>query len=225
MNYLLADIGGTNSRLVLTNSNFKILKRSHFKTINYNSLEDLFSKFLENKPIDIVAISIAGPIKKNLRLTNNKIKINKQSLLKIFKLKKIYFLNDFEANSYSLINIINNKKKHLIIGPGTGLGVPYIENNKVKSSEDGHILFESSFIQLNNFVKRKLGKKKLEAEYLISGKGLELIYEFYSNGKTLSAREVSKSKLFNSNSKKAIEIFKCIFVEFVDYLTLKKNYR
>ncbi len=228
---LAGDIGGTNTALGIFGINDKpvLLSSFHFKSRELNGLGDAVSKMLEysqkNYKIKVTkaCFAVAGVLSENrdfVATQNIKWDVSKTELLKKTSLKRIIFLNDFEAIGYAM-NVVNKKdvlviKKAkkvpkapiLIVGAGTGLGktaLAYNEGCKAYvpiPSEAGHTDFPAQTkleFELVDFIK-KSGKIKqnVSYEHVLSGQGLINIYDFLRKSKKLSRTkftgEIAKSK-------------------------------
>lgn len=226
------DIGGTNTRLGLFglgNKRPQLLTSLHFKSQELHSLPSAINKALEyfydNYKVKLTEASIAaaGPLspdRNHVAVTNLKWGVDKDDLLKKTKLKKIIFLNDFEAIGYG-INMISTKdfktikraKKIpkapiVLIGAGTGLGkTTLIYDNHSESyvplpSESGHNDFpaknEEEFKIIESIRKRERLKSFVSFEHFLSGHGLTDIYYFLKKSRrfkqTKYAHEIDSSK-------------------------------
>lgn len=223
-NYLIADIGGTNSRLAIYNSSKdKIILKKKFKTNSFDSLTELIIKFLSqviDKHKILVSksvIAIAGnTTRKKLRLGNAKIKIDKVEISNKTSIKEILFLNDLEAKAHYFKESYKHKHEKLVIFPGTGLGVSCISYNRKKNSyivranEWGHIKFRASNEtekSLKEYIKNNFNIENIEWETLLSGGGLERIYSYLSNSKKVSAKNITKNYNKDRQSKETIKLF------------------
>lgn len=203
---LLIDLGGTHMR-------FAILSVENNKIDSVNKkklqLEDKLDTFLqdilaENKnQINNLVLSIAGPkLYGTIEMTNRTLKIDANKLKEKFNLKNCLILNDWEAIAYSypslksdnLINLINPKTNFynnnvLFFGPGTGLGVSLLIDDKyVQSTEVGNIN-----LGVNELVGDELAStnKFSKIEDTISGTGISKIYELKKD-KKISSEEIYK---------------------------------
>jgi glucokinase len=149
-------------------------------------------------------------------MTNSKMMIKKQEIIKATKIKDIKLLNDFEIIGYSLNAIGKDKSKIMkikggsqkifetkaIIGAGTGLGMSILVFNKESKSyipiksEGGHSDFplEDEFdSKIAAFLKkRRLIKGNVTYEDLISGKGIENIYSYLLSTKEFYPTDIQK---------------------------------
>ena len=203
---LLIDLGGTHMR-------FAILSVENNKIDSVNKkklqLEDKLDTFLqdilaENKnQINNLVLSIAGPkLYGTIEMTNRTLKIDANKLKEKFNLKNCLILNDWEAIAYSypslksddLINLINLKinfynNNVLFFGPGTGLGVSLLIDDKyVQSTEVGNIN-----LGVNELVGDELAStnKFSKIEDTISGTGISKIYELKKD-KKISSEDIFK---------------------------------
>ena len=203
---LLIDLGGTHMRFaVLSIENNKIDSVNKKKL----QLEDKLDAFLddilaENKnQIKNLILSIAGPkLYGTIEMTNKTLKIDANKLKEKFNLKNCLILNDWEAIAYSypslksdnLINLINPKTNFynnnvLFFGPGTGLGVSLLIDEKyVQSTEVGNIN-----LGVNELVGDELASTNQfsKIEDTISGTGISKIYELKKD-KKISSEEIFK---------------------------------
>ena len=203
---LLIDLGGTHMR-------FAILSVENNKIDSVNKkklqLEDKLDTFLqdilaENKnQINNLVLSIAGPkLYGTIEMTNRTLKIDANKLKEKFNLKNCLILNDWEAIAYSypslksdnLINLINPKTNFynnnvLFFGPGTGLGVSLLIDEKyVQSTEVGNIN-----LGVNELVGDELASTNQfsKIEDTISGTGISKIFELKKD-KKISSEDIFK---------------------------------
>lgn len=143
--FLVGDVGGTNTRMMLKTASGDIIKRIDTQTSDFSNFAGLLHFFLEDvevKPPKIyAAVCFASKILHNKTVTNANYtwpltdgdKIKEQ-----FGFKEMVLLNDFEGCGYSvpildkglmisltgtpLPNLKGNFKV-MLVGPGTGLGV------------------------------------------------------------------------------------------------------
>lgn len=200
---LVADIGGTNTRLgVVTNGRLTDLRRHPTGT-----LEDLRQALhalrdeIGTDPRAVVAAG-AGPVKDGtIRLTNAHLDLSEAELARATGSKHTFVINDFTAAAWSVAEITSQnvevlqgeanppKGTRLVVGPGTGLGVGallYSEGHyHTVSGEGGHMglsprhpdevaVFEAARqIVPECFFGDSLA---IEAEMLLSGTGLPILY-------------------------------------------------
>lgn len=176
----------------------------------------------------IAAAGVVLDEKDRVKLTNSSLEINLNEIKKNTSLNDIYIINDFQAIGYG-INLLdhnnekdmriiknNNLKKHknfstkAIIGAGTGLGKGILIYNQELDyytpipSEGGHSDFpyQNDFEKkIVNYIKNKRNiKQPLTYEEVISGRGIEGIYDYLNDIKKYKPTDYTK-KISNSNDK------------------------
>jgi len=212
-----ADLGGTNTKITVAGVKknsveliFSLFfKSSEITSFSYALLECInIAKAKFDIDFSTGCISAAGIVsedKKNVSLTNQKMKINIDELITKTGLKSVLLINDFEAVGYGInlldfhnekeVYIIRNnlknfesKKTRVVIGAGTGLGKSILvfdeENNFYNpiSSEGGHSdfpIYNDFERELANYIKNKRSiVEPLTYDELLSGRGIEIIYRF-----------------------------------------------
>ena len=195
---LLVDVGGTNIRYAVYDSDSPDINDVHKTKFETQVFEEILKKIIDINNVDQLVISAAGPkIDNTISMTNKNFVLNSDELRKKFNLKKCYLLNDWEAIAYSYdyvfddIKFIKNGKKFnnqtLFLGPGTGLGAALLIDNKiVVSTEIGNTGNTTQFLRTNfNFEI----PENITLEEIISGTGISNLYKF-KTGMTLSAEEI-----------------------------------
>jgi glucokinase len=240
-NILAADISGTNTTFAIVNINdkkIKIITKKKYLTKNIKNISKLINDFLiNNDNITKATFAIAGPISNDIvKLTNQNLTINKKEILKKTKIKDLLLINDFEAIGYAINDlnqndkllikkgkIIKNKTK-AVIGAGTGLGKSILYYDKQTNfyipikSEGGHRDFSIENLEelkIIEFLKKKRKKTIITEEDIISGNGIELLYQYFKETKfktnkipnKLTANKISESINANKCSKKTFDYF------------------
>ena len=229
--YLLADVGGTNARFVVLTTPRRGISQKGVLTLksqDFNDFSSLLLKalsFFKVEPRDTVAcIAVAGPVfKGRAKLTNLGWEIEERKIKDKFLFKKLILVNDLFAGSASLVKLKKkdlklvkegriNKGICIAIFCGTGLGVGVLVKEKpltLISTEAGHIFFQAldSFdLKFLDFLKEK--QKELSYEEVLSGRGLENLYEFF-HGERLSAPKITA--LAKKQDKRAGQAVKTYF--------------
>ncbi|MEM4637833.1 MAG: glucokinase [Candidatus Woesearchaeota archaeon] len=200
--YLLGDIGGTNTRLAIVkgkNNTFDFIKKAYYKNSDLTDITETIKEFVYNNKIKLACFAVAGPLNSDrtkVKLTNNNWLIDSNYISKITSCKVI-LLNDFEALGFSINTLKKEQYIELttkgidlsgtisIIGAGTGLGMsilyPYGGKYYPIPTEGGHssIFFNpKSKFEMDLYAFMSKRKIIIEAESLVSGRGIELIYNF-----------------------------------------------
>ena len=146
-----------------------------------------------------MVIAAAGPNNQGfINLTNRNLLINSSELEATFNLKKCLLLNDWEAVAFSLSEMkkksflsikgnVPSNKNTLLIGPGTGLGVTLIIDDQIIPTEFGNV-FSTTKSMMESFGIES-NKKFLSLENILSGPGIEMLYE-EKFGKKLSSEKI-----------------------------------
>uniref|UniRef100_A0A7V5XG69 ROK family protein n=1 Tax=Thermodesulfobacterium geofontis TaxID=1295609 RepID=A0A7V5XG69_9BACT len=226
---LIADIGGTNSRLTLVRGkskkffNLKTYKSKNFKNI-YEVVKNYFLEVNLRKIPTLAIFALAGPvIKDQAYLTNLNWEVSKHKLKKFFGFKEVILVNDLQALSASILlleksEILNIKgakslkrEPKAFIAPGTGLGEAILVKEEpltIIPTEGGHIFFsplnEEEF-QYLKFLERK--GEELSWEKALSGKALSYWYEYYFNESLLPEKITEFAKEKDPKALKVIRKF------------------
>jgi glucokinase len=175
---------------------------------NFDSFTAVVKQFFQDagindkKPPIAACLAVAGPVKDNsVSFTNRKSwTINGDELSISLGIKRVKLINDFLAVGYGLLTLSHENDCLVLqqghrnlsapiacIGAGTGLGQCYLTPSKDGSyqcfpSEGGHAEFaprDDFEISLLKFLMKKFNQKhRVSIERVISGHGLQNIYEF-----------------------------------------------
>ena len=198
-NALLIDLGGTNVRhaFFINNALSKISKEK----ISDKEFIPFIAKLLKGaeSKIEYLVIAAAGPNNQGfINLTNRNLLINSSELEAALNLKKCLLLNDWEAVAFSLSEMekksflsikdnVPSNKNTLLIGPGTGLGVTLIIDDQIIPTEFGNVLSATKSMMESFGIERS--EKFLSLENILSGPGIEMLYE-EKFGKKLSSEKI-----------------------------------
>ena len=198
-NALLIDLGGTNVRhaFFINNALSKISKEK----ISDKEFIPFITKLLNGAEsnIEYLVVAAAGPNNQDfINLTNRNLLINSSELEAALNLKKCLLLNDWEAVAFSLSEMekksflsikdnVPSNKNTLLIGPGTGLGVTLIIDDQIIPTEFGNVLSTTKSMMESFGIERS--EKFLSLENILSGPGIEMLYE-EKFGKKLSSEKI-----------------------------------
>ena len=196
---IVADIGGTNTRLALfdpSGAGFRALRT--YINRDFARLEDIFASWLEQLPepapgtccIAVAAAACADRVV----MSNMDWSFSCGELAARFGFEHLRRLNDFEANAYALPHLAASDRQLLhrgrgdrqdgrlaTVGPGTGLGGAFLDwFNGVAHSfacEPGHMsLAPGDELELDIFRLLLPRHGNIYAELLVSGPGLARLY-------------------------------------------------
>ena len=165
MKTLVADIGGTNSRLAMastsrTDKEITLDNVQKFRNADFDDFDQVIKKYLsslDDKLISRMCIAAAGIISENtVEMSNLNWKITVPSLQKAANIDKVLIINDLQAQGYALdfikpkdletliegshVTAPNDTK--LVCGMGTGFNVAIAYQSPfgtfVPASEYGH---------------------------------------------------------------------------------------
>jgi len=195
---LVADIGGTNIRLAITENN-NIKQILTYQCGNFPSLIDVIHHYLtETNLIGArinACLAIACPVDTDLiSMTNLPWKFSQAQLKEELKLNSLTLINDYTAIAMAIPLLNDDQKVKIgqgemvkdqpisVCGPGTGLGVANLVNIDghwhCVGGEGGHTDFapvDDIDIKILQYLKTL--KKRVSYEQLLSGYGLEQIYQ------------------------------------------------
>ena len=198
MSLLAADIGGTSTRLLLMDGVDTVAEQD-FSSQNYPDFNAILSDFLTSHPDvvpDAACLAVAGPVRAGrARVTNLPWVIQETEISQVFTIPCVRIINDFEATGYGLAKLEPSDFHQLqtgfpeatgtraLIGAGTGLGVAIItrcgKRWQVLPGEGGHVDFAPRNAMQQALLDYLLEQtSRVSVEMLLSGPGLERIYEF-----------------------------------------------
>jgi len=196
---LVADIGGTNIRLAITDKNNNINQIETYQCQDFPHLTNVIHHYLKEKSLlnarVNACLAIACPVDTDsISMTNLPWKFSQKQLKEELKLNSLTLINDYTAIAMA-IPLLNEKQKIKIgqgetadkqpiavCGPGTGLGVANLVNINnhwyCLGGEGGHTDFAPvDELDVKIFQQLKNTKKRLSYEQLLSGYGLEQIHQ------------------------------------------------
>lgn len=198
MPILAADIGGTSCRLLIKDGSETVAEQD-FPSQNYPDLNTILHTFLKTHADitpDAACLAVAGPVRHgSARVTNLPWIIHETEISEAFSIPRVRIINDFEAIGYGLANLEPSDFYQLqtglpdatgtraLIGAGTGLGVAIItrcgKRWQVLPGEGGHVDFAPRSAMQHALLDYLLQQTaRVSVEMLLSGPGLERIYEF-----------------------------------------------
>ncbi|MFK8052106.1 MAG: glucokinase [Woeseiaceae bacterium] len=213
--WLIADIGGTNSRLAIwqAGETARGVQTDLRKLSNaaYAQIDDMLGAFLDSydgEPPTHAVLAIAGPVTSDqVRLLNIAWSFSANQLREQFGLTQLIVINDFEALAHVVPllteddfiqngdGMADKTAPALLIGPGTGLGVASVVFHDTGyiavPGEGGHVslpaanLAESRIIEA---VQDRYGH--CSAERILSGAGLCLLHDIL-HGDQIEASVIS----------------------------------
>lgn len=219
---LVADIGGTNLRIGIVQSDNTVKELKVYQCNEYTGLDEIVKDYLKRQHIESTTINacfaIACPVENDLiSMTNLPWQFSKSALKASLNLNALLFINDYTAIAHAVPLLSDAQKVKVgggavvqgkpisICGPGTGLGVANAvavgDQWVCLGGEGGHVDFAptgKTEIQILEFLFTKY--EHVSYEQLLSGLGIEQIYQalMHIQGKkaeALSAKDISEKAL------------------------------
>jgi glucokinase len=228
MYYLAGDIGGTKALLQLIQSepethSFIEFEPQRYLCDDFDSLQSIVTSYLSylnipNLTIQSACFGLPGPVTgRQVQLTNLPWVVDAELIEKQCSIDSVSFVNDFYAaalgvdtlKEHEVIALYTPKNSvkadnRLVIGAGTGLGVApvFFDGNHYlpQSSEGGHFDFapisETQQLLLNWLWQQW---DHVSYERVLSGPGLETLYQFFQIYDVPSSFSLNSSQNINKN--------------------------
>ena len=198
---LVADIGGTNTRVALAQGR-EIVEGTirRYANAEFPGLESVLKRYIDDEGgVDPIAacIAVAGPVREGrATMTNLDWTMDKETLARATRAETVAILNDLQAQGHALgyidpaniRTILSGPEDRasaakLVVGVGTGFNaapVYDLEGGRIVTpSESGHAnlpIRNELELRLCNFVSTAHGFPAVED--VLSGRGLERVYAF-----------------------------------------------
>jgi glucokinase len=201
---IAGDIGGTKTNVALFESEGlrldRIVAQRSYPSAQYDSLEDILREFVaELSPrVTHACFGVAGPVTNGrVEATNLAWDVSVETLSRTLGVERVSLINDLEATAYgvevlqpSQFYTLNKggegaRGHRALIAAGTGLGMAGLfwdgRHYHPMPSEGGHIDFaprNERERELLDYMREKLGGRRVSYERVLSGPGLFNIYSF-----------------------------------------------
>lgn len=202
MSALVCDVGGTNTRLglvekgILANDSLASFRNAEFA--DFDGVLSAYLRQVECNRVEAAAIALAAPVgPEGATLTNHDWTISRSGVEAITGARAIWFLNDFEALGFALLNVdlldkivlregpeaANKRARRLVLGAGTGFNAAALiidaitGHPVVAAAECGHMTLPVQGDEehdLQRFLSR--GRSRASVERALSGRGLTELY-------------------------------------------------
>ncbi len=201
--YLVADIGGTNTRIALVRGTQLIdASCAKYANANFRDLTALLARYYADFDIGKLSgacIAVAGPVRNgSATMSNLSWSIDADLLAPELRTRNVVILNDLQAQGYGLALLSKGSCKaivtgtatpadatKLVVGMGTGFNAAVVLNGTLEtfapSSECGHVSLPVNSAEdygLKQSINAKLGY--CEIDDVLSGRGLEQIYGWHA---------------------------------------------
>lgn len=200
---LVADIGGTNTRLGLAGRDgiaTETLRRyANDEHASFDALTRIYLDQMKVPRCQSACLAVAAPVEaERVRLTNRNWLIDKAGVARQIGAEDVHLLNDFEALGFSLDRLTSRQAPHiagpqtapepggvrLVLGAGTGFNAAALRRNalgqrSVHAAECGHMTLPietPSELLLWNHLSRGRGRASIERA--LSGQGVLEIHQW-----------------------------------------------
>jgi len=200
---LAGDIGGTNSRLAAfeTEGNrLQCVVEKIYPSKEHNGLPEIVSDFIrtEGIPANSACFGVAGPVRHGRsKISNLPWTIDARELATQLRLRTVGLINDLEALAYG-IDALESKDfvgisegasdaegNMAVVSAGSGLGEAGLYWDGFRhhpfACEGGHTEFAPKNdleVELLQYLMKKFGHQHVSYERILSGPGVQNIYEF-----------------------------------------------
>jgi glucokinase len=197
---LVGDVGGTNARFALVDSEHRVRNLHIYTAANYGSLADVIADYLQRtmgrrRPPRAV-IAVAGPVMDGeIAFTNLDWTVTEGDLLATFEFEAVKLLNDFAAQALGCPRLDPDDLRQIgpvmpgagrdcpivVLGAGTGFGVAGLARGALGdlpiATEGGHAGFAPND-EVEMEIWRRLHARygRVSIERLLSGQGLFDLY-------------------------------------------------
>ena len=220
--YVVADIGGTNSRFALVtsvdrrNKQFLIENQQTYPSVEFNGIDQAVTRYMDSlndRQIKHACLAVAGPVGGDeFKLTNLDWNISLSNTKNNLGLSNLLIINDFAAYAYAIqylnkecFRTISSGKAMddapvAVLGPGTGFGVAMLvkQNGRVKALalEGGHMsLATNTALQsaIKEFMSRRFDRVTIKRVF--SGPGLRYLYQALAAVEGTEPRKLSTAEI------------------------------
>ncbi len=196
--HLIADVGATNARFALvSDSTTELLEQLTLPASAYANMTEATQAYLHkigNPKLAKACIAIAGPAHKpRFTLANNDWQVDKADVEQLLNCD-VFWLNDFAVQAWGVTGLQPSQQlviksgtakrdgNRLVIGPGSGLGVAGLVNEKghwvTVTGEGGHVSFAPSNSQEIAVLEYLLQRyEHVSVERVASGSGIPVLYQ------------------------------------------------
>jgi glucokinase len=197
---LVGDVGGTNARFALVDTEGHIRHPRSFPAKDYANITDVIADYLETtagrKRPPRAVIAVAGPVVDGeIEFTNLDWQISEGELLATFEFEAVKLINDFAAQALAAPLLEMDSLRQIgpalrpdsdcpivVLGAGTGFGVACLargdRGDVAVATEGGHQAFSPTDeveVEIWRRLKARFGRVSIER--LLSGPGLFDLYK------------------------------------------------
>ena len=208
---LVADVGGTNTRVALAEESSVLLDTvRRYRNADHSDLASLLGHYLATSgriACSMACVAVAGPVHDGVtELTNLDWRIDSEGLARATGTGTIALLNDLEAEGHALGHVAPSNlceilpqpetgsgAAQLVIGVGTGFNAAVVHRLAsgpfVAPAEAGHVTMpvgKDADLRLAQFIEARTGFAVVED--VLSGRGIETIHAWLGHPENASSR-------------------------------------
>ena len=235
--FLLADVGGTNTRLALgTRKGLLAQTIVSYSNDNFNSFIEVLHNYQAkqaNRPIHSASMAIAGQIiGANAQLTNRNWSFDSDNLADEIGCKQVHFINDMsglaraipvlsscQSRALQSTPTLRPNNQSLVIGLGTGVNVSALLGNTTLSAEIGHT---NSTAPMIHAIESYLGQAQTgfdTIEDILSGRGLERLHRL-ATGLKFKASEICTMSAQDVAAQRTCQVYGSLLAKLIRELAL-----
>lgn len=209
---LVADIGGTNTRLALARGNeVQIDSVRRYANADAEGLEPLLRRYLDDcdpGPLTGACVAVAGPVRDGVgQMTNLDWRIDRATLGEVTGARRVAVLNDLQAQGHAVSQVAEDDLRRLlpqpdasphaarlVVGIGTGFNAAPVYDTAggrfVPPSECGHISLPRTTPELASLAEALESHHGFASvEDALSGRGFTRIHR-HLHGQALDGKEI-----------------------------------
>ena len=217
---LVGDVGGTNARFALVDTEGRVRNLHVFEAKNYASLTEVIAEYLERtvgrKRPPRAVVAVAGPVLDGeIEFTNLDWQVSEGDLLATFEFEAVKLINDFAGQALACPLLTADDLRPLgprlrggsdcpmvVMGAGTGFGVAGLargdRGDLALATEGGHAAFApTDDVEYAAWKRLKAAHGRVSIERLLSGQGL---YDLY-----LTLAEMKGAQAFLADQRAVME--------------------
>jgi glucokinase len=230
--YLIADVGGTNTRIALTGADGRLSNLQTFRNDDVKDLTELLASALETVGAErprSAALAVAGPVDADeIRLTNRPWQFSRSGLRRALDLDELIVSNDFLAVAHALpvleekdllpvsARVATVDGNLLACGPGTGFGVAALVRTGSEpiavASEGGHMRLGAATAEEARIIARLARDRGTVAiENVLSGDGLIAVHQIMSRQTLATDAIIAGAKAGDDLARASVDFFMGVF--------------
>jgi glucokinase len=235
--FLLADVGGTNTRLALgTRCGLLPQTLMRYRNDDYPAFSDVLHSYQAqhtNQRIQSAAIAVAGQVVEDkARLTNRDWTFEADHLAGEIGCTQVQFVNDMgglaraipvlsldQKSELQNVAALRPNDQSLVLGLGTGVNASALLGETALAAEIGHTGLSVRMAQIIEAALGSTQKGFDTVEDVLSGRGLERLHAI-ATGNHISARDICQTAAQSAEARKTCLLYGTVLAELIRELVL-----